>query len=113
MQKLSPILSCLYFAFVDVRGPVVTISDASITRNRALFSWSSNKPARFYCAIDNQNSWRYCGAGTIGSQPYYNLQDGQHTFYVRGEDARGNRGNPALRQFSVGKLKLREVRYLV
>ena len=42
------------------------------------------------------------GSGTSGSRPYYNIQDGSHTFYVRGQDARRNMGSPASQEFYLG-----------
>ena len=94
--------SMLIYAFVDTSGPVITLENPIVIQNRALFSWQSNRPARFYCSMDDQNSWQYCGSGTSGTRPYYNIQDGSHTFYIRGQDARRNMGSPASHEFYLG-----------
>lgn len=52
--------------------------------------------------MDQTSSWNYCGAGLRGRQTFYSLTDGNHTFYVRGEDAHRNAGSPAKRKFNVG-----------
>ena len=39
--------SMLISAFVDASGPVITLENPIVIQNRALFSWQSDKPARF------------------------------------------------------------------
>ena len=55
------------------------------------FAFTSNKGAYldgilFYCQTD-ANGWFPCGGDSI---TYYNLDEGEHTFYVKAEDTLGN-----------------------
>ena len=75
---------------IDTAAPETTITTKPTDPSNDAtpdFAFSSDDPnAYFYCQTD-ANGWFPCGGSSI---TYYNLFEGDHTFYVKAEDALGN-----------------------
>ena len=95
--------------FTDTTGPVIEL-DPNLpdrtTSNSPRFTWKSDEPADFKCSLDDMTSWRQCGTGLRKNGVWQgdNLDDGDHTLFVKGEDQLGNPGRTVSHRFNVGKL---------
>ena len=93
------------FRRLDNIAPVVTFSSDSTstsTTGNPRFSWTSDEPADFDCAIQGVTDFEKCGNGTSGSWTGRNVPDGKRTFLVRAQDPYGNENDPYTLPFEVG-----------
>ncbi|XP_028410633.1 uncharacterized protein LOC114533322 [Dendronephthya gigantea] len=89
---------------VDNKAPIVTFSADSTTKSTTgapSFSWTSDEPAKFQCAIKGVTAFEDCGTGTSGTWSKTNVPDGKRTFLVRARDDFGNQNDPYSFPFDV------------
>ena len=77
-------------------------STSTSTTGNPRFSWTSDEPADFDCAIQGVTGFEKCGNGTSGSWTGRNVPDGKRTFLVHAQDPYGNQNDPYTFPFEVG-----------
>ena len=104
----KPSTSCHFV--LDNKAPVVTFSEDSTdksTTSSPSFSWTSDEPADFECAIQGVTAFEKCGTGTSGTWTGRNVPDGRRRiFLVRARDPYGNQNEPYAFPFEVGMFNI-------
>lgn len=80
---------------IDSLPPVITM-DANlptVSSNNVTIKWTSSEPATFECAVDSIFNNVDCGFGEDGDLVLTNLDEGQHTVWVKAVDDLGNHAN--------------------
>lgn len=86
---------------VDTTAPVVTLTrgpSGKVNTAGGEFAFGANEAASYQCSLDGST---FTSCGTPYS--FAGLEDGAHTFAVRGIDSVGNVGDPVIRTWTVDR----------
>ena len=80
------------FIQTDTTPPVVTLDENSerVSGRSVTIKWRANENAIFRCSVDNVFDDRDCGSGLDSQIKLTDLEDGEHSVWIKATDTLGN-----------------------